>query len=55
MGETNKGYVEIPTWEYESLIKDQERLLIVERIVIKEKYPSDTLKLILGIEEEEKE
>ena len=45
--------IEIPKEEYNQLIRDSEKLAIVERMLVKERYISASdMRVILGIEEE---
>lgn len=48
--------IEIPKEEYNQLIRESEKLAIIERMLAKEQYVSASdMRMILGIEEEQKE
>ena len=50
---TDGGMVMIPVWEYEELVRESERLAVVENYLAKEKYSTiGTVEKILGIEKE---
>lgn len=50
---TDGGMVLIPVWEYEELVRDSERLGIVENYIRNTKYTvTNDLKIMLGIDVE---